>query len=210
MAKQWLRTIGNVLWWTFCEWPRRFGLGLRTFELRPKTCNLRPRICDLMPKTFGLRPRTSGLVLGTCGLRLRTFDLRHLAWNPPVLGLKPYDPRLLKTFCLRTWSPRECKLVFQGSGPCLLTGQYNLFVLRFNPRKHGYSRTNDTSMVGFVFGSMVHFVLQPCHSIFQFCCNSLWSFCHGVLGLRPPCPRLHGTLSWRLGSQRSECLESKF
>ncbi len=56
MAKQWLRTIGNVLSWTFCEWPRKFGSGLRTFDLRPK-------ICTLMPKTFGLGPGTFGLVL---------------------------------------------------------------------------------------------------------------------------------------------------
>jgi hypothetical protein len=71
VAKQWLRTTGNVLSWTFCEWPRRFGLGLRTFDLRPKICGLRPRVCDLMPKTFGLGPRTSGLVLGTWYLWLK-------------------------------------------------------------------------------------------------------------------------------------------
>jgi hypothetical protein len=51
-------------------------------------------------------------------------------------ALKPYAPRLLKTYCPRTPRLNVWRPVPQGLGLGLLIGQNKLFVLGFNPRTH--------------------------------------------------------------------------
>lgn len=58
---------------------------------------------------------------------------------------------------------------------------------------------------------------SPCHGtlrslgfILSQALNGPWSFCHGVLGLRTPCFRPWVTLSWPLGSLRSNCPKLEF
>jgi len=43
----------------------------------------------------------------------------------------------------------------QGPGPCLWIGQNNLYVFELDLRTHDYSRTNETSMVLFLFSGEV-------------------------------------------------------
>ncbi len=51
-------------------------------------------------------------------------------------AIKPYGPRLLKTFCPRTSSPKVWKPMSQGLGSAILIGQNKLFVFGVYPRTH--------------------------------------------------------------------------
>ncbi len=69
----------------------------------------------------------------------------------------------------------------------------------------------------FQLGLWVRIKNSPCHGtlrsldfILSQALNGPWSFCHGDLGLRPPCPRPWVALSWPLGSLRSNCPKLEF
>jgi hypothetical protein len=66
-------------------------------------------------------------------------------------ALKPYGPRLLKTYCPRTQRLKVWRPMPQGLGLGLLTRRNNLFVWGFNLGHMNHSRTSKTGMTLFVF-----------------------------------------------------------